>query len=141
MQEMQETWVWSLGQEDPLEKEMATYSSILAEEIIWTEEPEGYSLWGLKRGRQDFVTKQQQKQQLSYKIFISPSWITDLLWWRGLHHSMKLWSMPFRAMQDGLVIVKSFDKIWFMGEVNGNPLQYSCLKAPWTVWKGKNFKF
>ena len=29
----QETWVWSLGQEDPLEKEMATYSSILAQEI------------------------------------------------------------------------------------------------------------
>ena len=35
----QETWVWSLGQEDPLEKEMATHSSILAWEILWTEEP------------------------------------------------------------------------------------------------------
>ena len=41
MQEMQKTWVWSLGQEDPLEKEMATYSSILAEKIPWTEEPGG----------------------------------------------------------------------------------------------------
>ena len=36
---MQETWVQSLGQEDPLEKEMATHSSILAWEILWTEEP------------------------------------------------------------------------------------------------------
>ena len=36
---MQETWVQSLGQEDPLHKEMATYSSILAKEISWTEEP------------------------------------------------------------------------------------------------------
>ena len=36
---MQETWVWSLGQEDPLEKEMATHSSILAWRILWTEEP------------------------------------------------------------------------------------------------------
>ena len=36
---MQETWVKSLGQEDPLEKEMATYFSILAWEISWTEEP------------------------------------------------------------------------------------------------------
>ena len=36
---MQETWVQSLGQEDPLHKEMATYSSILAREISWTEEP------------------------------------------------------------------------------------------------------
>ena len=38
-QEMQETWVWSLGQEDPLEKEMATHSSMLAWRIPWTEEP------------------------------------------------------------------------------------------------------
>ena len=36
---MQETRVQSLGREDPLEKEMATYSSILAWEIPWTEEP------------------------------------------------------------------------------------------------------
>ena len=36
---MRETWVQSLGQEDPLEKEMATYSSILAWRIPWTEEP------------------------------------------------------------------------------------------------------
>ena len=36
---MQETWVQSLGQEDPLEKGMATHSSILAWRISWTEEP------------------------------------------------------------------------------------------------------
>ena len=36
---MQEIWAQSLGQEDPLEKEMATHSSILAWEISWTEEP------------------------------------------------------------------------------------------------------
>ena len=38
---MQETWVWSLGWEDPLEKEIATHSSIVAWEIPWTEEPGG----------------------------------------------------------------------------------------------------
>ena len=38
---MQETWVRFLGQEDPLEKEMATHSSILAWRISWTEEPGG----------------------------------------------------------------------------------------------------
>ena len=38
---MQETWVRSLGQEDPLEKEMATHSNILAWRIPWTEEPGG----------------------------------------------------------------------------------------------------
>ena len=40
---MQETGVQSPGQEDPLEKEMATHSCILAWEIPWTEEPGGYS--------------------------------------------------------------------------------------------------
>ena len=45
---MLETWVWSLGQEDPLEKEMATHSSILAWEIPWTEEPDRYSPMGHK---------------------------------------------------------------------------------------------
>ena len=38
-QETQETWVQSLGQEDPLEQEMATHSRILAWKIPWTEEP------------------------------------------------------------------------------------------------------
>ena len=38
---MQETWVRSLSQEDPLEKEMATHSSILAWRIPWMEEPGG----------------------------------------------------------------------------------------------------
>ena len=37
--EMQETWVQSLGREDPLEKEMATHSIILAWEIPWAEDP------------------------------------------------------------------------------------------------------
>ena len=40
---MKETWVPSLGWEDPLEKEMATHSSILAWKFPWTEEPGGYS--------------------------------------------------------------------------------------------------
>ena len=43
---MQETWVQSLGWEDPLEKEMATHSSILAWEIPWTEEPGGLQSMG-----------------------------------------------------------------------------------------------
>ena len=47
---MQETRVRSLGQEDPLEKEMATHSSILAWEIPWIEERGGlYSPWGYKQ--------------------------------------------------------------------------------------------
>ena len=44
---MQETWVQPLGPEDPLEKEMATHSSMLAWRISWTEV--GYSPWGRKQ--------------------------------------------------------------------------------------------
>ena len=44
---MQETWVHSLGQEDLLEKEMATHSSILAWRIPWAEEPGGLQSMGL----------------------------------------------------------------------------------------------
>ena len=44
----QETRFQSLSQEDPLEKEMATHSNILASEMPWTEEPEGHILWGRK---------------------------------------------------------------------------------------------
>ena len=43
---VQETWVQSLGQKDPLEKEIATHSSILVREIPWTEEPGGLQLMG-----------------------------------------------------------------------------------------------
>ena len=44
-----ETWVLSLGREDPLEKEMATHSSILAWRIPWTEEPGGPQSTGSQR--------------------------------------------------------------------------------------------
>ena len=46
---VQETWVRSLDQEDPLEKEMATYSSILAWRIPWMEEPGGLQSTGSQR--------------------------------------------------------------------------------------------
>ena len=45
---MQQTQVWSLGREDPLEKEMATHLSILAWEISWTEEPGGLQFMELQ---------------------------------------------------------------------------------------------
>ena len=50
---MLESWVPSLGLEDPLEKGMATHSSIPAWEIPWTEEPGGLGSVGLPRVRQD----------------------------------------------------------------------------------------
>ena len=51
MQETQEMWVLSLGREDPLKKEMATHSSILAWEIPWTEEPGGLQSMGVAKSQ------------------------------------------------------------------------------------------
>ena len=59
--DMQETQVQSLGWEDPLEKEMATYSSILAWKIPWTEGLGRLQSMGSQRVRHDSETKQQQK--------------------------------------------------------------------------------
>ena len=56
---MQETWVWSLGQEDPLEKGMATHSSILAWRSPWTEEPGGLQ----------FMESQKSQTRLSDQHF------------------------------------------------------------------------
>ena len=53
MQEMQETWVRSLGQEDPLEKEMAPHSNLLAWTFPWAEDPGRLQSMGLQRVRYD----------------------------------------------------------------------------------------
>ena len=57
---MQEMLVWTLGWEDPPEKEMATHSSILTWEIPWTEEPGWLQSTGMQRVGHVLVTKQQQ---------------------------------------------------------------------------------
>ena len=57
---MWEAWVWSLGWEDPLEKEMATHSSILAWRIPWTEEP----------GRLQSIGSQSRTQLSDFTFFI-----------------------------------------------------------------------
>ena len=57
---MQETRVRSLVQKDTLEKEIATHSSTLAWEILWTDEPGGLQTMGSQRVRHNLATKQQQ---------------------------------------------------------------------------------
>ena len=64
IQEPQETWVQSLGWEDPLRKEMATQSSILAWRIPWTQEPVGLQSMGSKRVRHNLVTKQTRHEHM-----------------------------------------------------------------------------
>ena len=70
---VQETRVQSLGWEDPLEKEMATHSSILAWKVSWTEEPGGLQSMGLQRVRHDWATNTY------LLIHVAASWSNILL--------------------------------------------------------------
>ena len=65
MQEMQEMWVQSLGQEHPMEEEMATHSSILARVIPWTEEPAELKSIESQRVRYDWACMQTH---MIYKV-------------------------------------------------------------------------
>ena len=106
---MQETWVQSLGQEDPLEKGMATHSSILAWIIPWTLEPGGLQSMGSQRIRHDLATIQQAVfKYLSCiigsegKVFACNAGDPSLIPGSG------------RSLEEG----------------NSYPLQYSCLGNP-----------
>ena len=60
---MQETWVWSMGWEDPLEEDMATHSSILAWWIPWTEEPGGLQSMGSQRVGHNWATQHEEERR------------------------------------------------------------------------------
>ena len=70
MQEMQETEVLSLHPEYPLHEEMATHSSILAWEILWTEEPGRTQSMGSERVGHDLATKQHHHHILRLKTYM-----------------------------------------------------------------------
>ena len=66
----QETWAWSLGQEDPPEKETATHSSILDWKIPWTEEAGGLQFMGLQRIVLDWATNTMST--FDYNVIMQP---------------------------------------------------------------------
>ena len=73
MQETQEMWVWSLGQEDPLQKKMATHSSILAWKIPWTEKPGGLQSTGSQRVRHGWAARGSSQPRNWTRVFKSPA--------------------------------------------------------------------
>ena len=77
MQETQETWIQSLGGEDPLEQETATHSSILTWEIPWTEEPGRLQSMGLQRVRHEGA------QNFSWAFDPSRPMYLFVLWHQG----------------------------------------------------------
>ena len=72
---MWETRVWSLGREDPLEKEMATHSSILAWKIPWTEELGWVLSMRSQRVRHDWTTSLSLSKMFKTILILSKYWI------------------------------------------------------------------
>ena len=85
---MQKTWVRFLSWEDPLEKEMATHSSILAWRIPWTEEPGGLQSMGSQRVRHDLATKPPIP---GYIKETENSRISNYSWWSDLCKDYIYW--------------------------------------------------
>ena len=78
---VQETWVQSLGQEDPLEKEMATHSSTLVWKIPWTETPGRLQSMGSQRVGHDWVTSLSQEYRRHWRGGFYP-WVGKIPWRR-----------------------------------------------------------
>ena len=77
MQETQETWFQFLGQEDPLEKEMATHSSILAWEIPWTEGARQATVYGIAKSRTDQLSVCTHTHMHTYAPLIRVKTLSD----------------------------------------------------------------
>ena len=117
---MQEMWVWSLVWEDPLEKEMATHSTILAREIPWIEELDGRQSMGSQRSRtrwHNLATKQQHGVLTQGALVVK--------------------NPPSNAGVGDAGLIPGSGRSFSPGEGNGNPLQYSCLENPWTEEPGR----
>ena len=88
---MQETQIWSVGREDPLQKEMATRSSILARKIPWTEKPGGLQFTALERIRRNWAIS----TFTSFALTVGEEWVACVglrlvevdyfpQWWRSM---------------------------------------------------------
>ena len=97
---MQETQVWSLGQEDPMEKGMGIPSSVLGWRIPWTEEPGGLQSMGCQRVRQDWATFTHHPQkELTPEL---PSiWVQGPGWWAGRSSREPHRAESLRAVMEG----------------------------------------
>ena len=104
---MQKTWVRSLRQEDPLEKEMATHSSILAGESHGQRSLAGYIPWGLK--------SRTQLSEFHFQFLGFPSGSAGK---ESACNAGDLGLIPGSGRSPG--------------EGNGNPLQYLAWRIPWT---------
>ena len=121
---MQETWVWSLSQEDLLEEEMAIPCSVAAWRIPWTERPGGLQSMGSQRVRHDRATSTHtHKIPLLYlfRVSIPGYWASQVV-------------LVVKNTSANAGDIRDTGSILGSGRSSegghGNPLQYSCLENP-----------
>ena len=109
---MQETWVQSLGQGDPLEKGMATHSSILAWKMPWTEEPGGLRSIALQRVGHDWEHIQLilflfdcYEHMIVCCFFLLDKWAYIQGTW-GLHLNLVCWGCPQAPANSALLLIE-----------------------------------
>ena len=105
---MRETQVWSLGQEDPLEKEMVTHSSTLAWRIPWIEEPGGLQSTGSQRVGHDWATSLTHlvcalNWCCAWHAFLRESYEEGtIITWVCRYGSTESWKLSHSVMSDSL---------------------------------------
>ena len=131
---MRETWVRSLGWEDPLEKEMAIHSSTIAWKIPWTEKPGRLQSMGLQRVGHNWATLLLLKQTFETRGNGIPSLLTggEICDYPHTCGGSECKESACSAGHPGLIPGLGRSP----GERNGNTLQYSCLenymdRGPW----------
>ena len=128
---MRMTLVRTLGQEDPLEKEMATHSNILAWRIPWTEDPGGLQSMGSQRVAHNWLANTFTLSLYLYRIIIH----SNLLFFWFVSPSLQRRSLvgcsPWGHWGSDTTERLHFHfSLSSFGEGNGNPLQCSCVENP-----------
>ena len=130
---MQELWVWSLGWEDPLEKQMATYSNIPGKSH-GRKNLEGYNAWGCKRIGHYLATKQQQQQNTEKRTFIKKRKFRSIpLYLARGNNRDNMWLFPGSSdSKESACKCRRPGSVPGLGRPpgggNGNPFQYSGLE-------------
>ena len=129
---MQKTQVGSLSQEDPLEKKMAGHSSILAWEILWSEEPGGLQSKGLQKVRRDLEAKQQGIIYKIVSIQLSTGYLVcfRLGWLWKLHkHSLSLSFKFYLGCSGSLLLPMAFSSCSESGLLSSCRVWASCFSC------------
>ena len=128
---MQETWVWFLSQEDPLEEGMATISSIPAWRIPWTEEPRGLQSMGSQRIGHNWATKTHFFSPRHFKLMnlaFLYVW-EDAEVWAHWNHSFDI-HLSYLGQHSVFSHPESPQKLWQVAAVAGG-LMVGILFLSW----------